>query len=599
VTDEGTLRALVAAVRAKRLSRRRFVRMMTAAGVTGPLAAQMLGASPAPAQTGEPPFVPARRGGGGALRILLWQAPTILNAHLATGVKDLLGARIFYEPLADFDRDGNLRPVLAAEVPSVENGGLARDATWVLWRLRPGVVWHDGHPLTADDLVFTWEYAADPATAATSVGVYRDLQRVERVNDHAVRVVFRQPMPFWAEPFCGDAGLIIPQHVFSAYRGAKSGDAPANLKPVGTGPYRIVDFRPGDLIRGEINSGYHVPNRPFFDTIEVKGGGDAVSAARAVLQTSEYDFAWNTQVEDDLLRRLELGGRGRIVVTPGTGPEHIQVNHTDPWTEVDGERSNIATVHPLLGDLAVRGTLGLLVDRATIQEQIYGRMARVTANYLNTPARFASPNSRWEFSVERAAQNLDAAGWKRGADGVRVKDGKRLKLVLQTSVNAPRQKAQAIIKQACARAGIEMELKTVVASVFFGSDPGNPDTARRFSADLQMFQIIMTRPDPQRFMEAFTSWQVATKANRWSGNNTTRWRSEEYDRLWRGAERELDPVKRAALFIRMNDLLIQQVAVVPIVWRDTADAVSTRLRGVETTPWSSVLGRLAYWHRVT
>jgi peptide/nickel transport system substrate-binding protein len=181
---------------------------------------------------------------------------------------------------------------------------------------------------------------------------------------------------------------------------------------------------------------------------------------------------------------------------------------------------------------------------------------------------------------------------------VRVKDGKRLKLVLQTSVNAPRQKAQAIIKQSCARAGIELELKAVVASVFFGADPGNPDTARRFTADLQMFQIIMTRPDPQRFMEAFTSWQVATKANRWSGSNTTRWRSEEYDRLWRGAERELDPVKRAALFIRMNDLLIQQVAVVPIVWRDTADAVSTRLRGVETTPWSSVLGRLAYWYRV-
>jgi peptide/nickel transport system substrate-binding protein len=598
VIDADGLRALVAAVRRGRLSRRRFVGVLAAAGVTAPLAAQMLGARAATAQTGEPAFVPTRRGGGGALRILLWQAPTILNAHLATGVKDLLGARIFYEPLADFDREGHLRPVLAAEVPTVDNGGLARDATWVVWRLRPGIVWHDGHPLTADDLVFTWEYAADPATAATTVGVYRDLQRVERVNDQTVRVVFRQPMPFWAEPFCGDAGLILPQHVFAAYRGARSGDAPSNLKPVGTGPFRIVDFKPGDLIRAEINPTYHVPNRPFFDTVEVKGGGDAVSAARAVLQTSEYDFAWNTQVEDDLLRRLELGGRGRILVTPGTGPEHIQVNQADPWTEVDGERSSINTVHPVLGEVAVRHALAALVDRATIQEQIYGRMARPTANYLNAPARFASPNTRWEFSVERAGQLLDGVGWTRGGDGMRVKDGKRLKLVLQTSVNAPRQKAQAIIKQACARAGIDLELKAVVASAFFGADPANPDTARRFTADLQMFQIIMTRPDPQRFMEAFTSWQVATRANRWSGANTTRWRSEEYDRLWRGAERELDPVKRAALFIRMNDLVVQQGAVVPIVWRDTADAVSTRLRGVETTPWSSVLGRLAYWHRV-
>src|SRR2546426_122093 len=99
--------------------------------------------------------------------------------------------------------------------------------------------------------------------------------------------------------------MLIPKHVFEPFKGARSREAPANLRPVGTGAYRFVDFKPGDVVRGELNAVYHVPNRPFFDAIEMKGGGDAASAARAVLQTGEYDYAWNMQVEDDILRRLE------------------------------------------------------------------------------------------------------------------------------------------------------------------------------------------------------------------------------------------------------------------------------------------------------
>jgi peptide/nickel transport system substrate-binding protein len=110
---------------------------------------------------------------------------------------------------------------------------------------------------------------------------------------------------------------------------------------VGTGPYKIVEFKPGDVARYEINMQYHVPNRPFFDSVELKGGGDATSAARAVLQTGEFDFAWNMQVEHQVLTGLERGGKGKAVVTSGSNVEHIQVNFTDPWTEVEGERSSV------------------------------------------------------------------------------------------------------------------------------------------------------------------------------------------------------------------------------------------------------------------
>ena len=596
--DERALRDLISEVKAGRLSRRRFIHAMVGLGLTAPLAVQLLAsAGVARAQTGTAAFAPTRRGGGGPLRTLWWQAPTLLNPHFANGTKDQDASRIFYEPLAAFDPDGNVVPILAAEVPSTAAGTLAKDLTWVTWRLKRGVSWHDGKPFTAEDVVFNWEYVSDPATAAVTSGSYREIARIETLDSHTVKVVFKGPQPFWSDAFCGNRGMIIPKHLFGPYKGGKSREAPGNLKPVGTGAYRFVDFKPGDVVRAELNPAYHVQNRPFFDALEMKGGGDAASAARAVLQTGEYDYAWNMQVEDEILRRLEQGGKGRVNIWPTGNPEHIQCNFSDPWTEVEGERASAKTTHPLLSDPAVRQALNLLVDRAAVQEEIYGRQGQTSANFLNAPSRFYSKNTRWEFSVDKANQLLDAAGWKRGADGIRAKDGKRLKMLYQTSINAPRQKNQQIVKQAAAKTGIDLELKSVVASVFFSSDPANPDTFPHFFADLQMYNTTMTAPDPQYFMNQFCSWEIAAKANKWQGRNVTRFRSDEYDRTYKAADSELDPVKRAALFIRMNDILIQNVVVIPVLWRNGVSASATRLRGMDLTGWDSTFWRLAHWHR--
>jgi peptide/nickel transport system substrate-binding protein len=572
--------------------------MMVGLGLTAPMAAQMLAsAGVAQAQT-QWTFNPTKRGGGGLVKALWWQAPTLLNPHFANGTKDQDACRIFYEPLASYDPDGNLVPVLAAETPSLQNGQVAKDGMSVTWRLKKNVAWHDGKPFTADDVVFNWEYVMDPATAAVSVGPYRDIVRIDKLDSHTVKIVFKSPAPFWSAPFCGAAsGVIIPKHLFQAFKGDKSREAPTNLKPVGTGPYKFVDFKPGDIVRGELNPHYHVPNRPFFDQVEMKGGGDAVGAARAVIQTGEYDYAWNMQVEDEILKRLEQGGKGRANIVSGGNIEHIQLNTTDPWTEVDGERSSAKTKHPTLSDPAVRQALNLLVDRGSVQEEIYGRTGIATANFVNAPSRFVSKNTKWEFNVDKANQILEAAGWKRGSDGLRAKDGKKLKFVYQTSINNPRQKNQQIVKQACAKAGIELELKAITANVFFSSDPANPDTYSHFYTDLQMYTTTMTQPDPQRFMDQFTSWEVAAKDNKFALTNKTRWRNEEYDRTWKAAETEMDPVKRAALFVKMNDLVIQNVVVIPVVFRPRVAAISNRLRDVVQSGWDSDFWALAYWSK--
>ena len=594
--DERELRTMIDEVKRGHLSRRSFVQTMVALGLTAPMAGQMLAsAGVAQAQTSRLAYKPTKRGGGGALKVLWWQGSTLLNPHFAVGTKDQDGSRIFYEPLASWDPDGNLAPVLADEIPTQQNGGVAKDGRSVTWKLKKGVTWHDGKPFTADDCVFTWEFAADPATASVSIGTYKDI-KVDKVDSHTIKVTFAKPTPFWADPFVGVRGMVIPKHMFEAFKGGKSREAPTNLKPVGTGPYRFVDFKPGDIVRGELNPNYHQPNRPYFDTIEMKGGGDAVSAARAVIQTGEFDYAWNMQVEDEILKRMEQGGKGKASIVAGGNIEHIQLNNTDPWTDLDGERSSIKTTHPFLTDPAVRQALNLLVDRASVQEQIYGRTGIATANFLNQPARFQSKNTKYEFNVDKAAQILEAAGWKKGADGIRTKDGKKLKLVYQTSINAPRQKNQAIVKQAAAKAGIEMELKSVTASVYFSSDIANPDTYTKFYTDIQMYTTTMTQPDPELFMNQFTSWEVASKDNKWQGRNITRWKSEEYDKLYRAAEAELDPIKRAALFIKMNDLVIQNVVVIPVVFRPRVAAVSNRMH-VEQSGWDSDFWNLANWYR--
>jgi peptide/nickel transport system substrate-binding protein len=593
--QERELRDLIAEVKTGRLSRRAFVQQMIAVGLTAPMAGMMLSQSGVAMAETAFPYKPAKAGGGGPLKLLFWQAVTLLNPHFAVGTKDQEGSRIFYEPLAGWDSEGNLVPFLAAEIPSKENDGLAEDGRSVIWKLKRGVKWHDGMPFTADDVVFNWEYARTPETAAVSIGSYKDV-KVEKIDDFTVRVTFAKPTPYWADAFVGSYGMIIPKHLFADYIGGKSRDAPANLKPVGTGPYLFVDFKPGDVVRAKLNPDYHVPNRPYFDTVELKGGGDAVSAARAVLQTGEYDYAWNMQVEDEILLKLESGGRGKVSIVPGGNVEFMMLNATDPAVEVDGERASLKTRHPLFSDPAVRQAINLLIDRASIEKFIYGRTAFATANFLNNPERFRSKNTKFEFSIEKANQVLEAAGWKKAADGVRAKDGKSLKFVFQTSINAPRQKTQAIVKQACQKASIEIELKSVVGSVYFSSDTANPDTYSHFYCDAQMYQTTMTQPDPQFFMNQGLSWEAATKDNKWQGRNISRWQSKQYDEVYKQSEQELDTVKRAAMYIKLNELFVGDNYILPVAYRPKIMAVNGNLT-THFSGWDNDLWQIASWYR--
>jgi peptide/nickel transport system substrate-binding protein len=280
----------------------------------------------------------------------------------------------------------------------------------------------------------------------------------------------------------------------------------------------------------------------------------------------------------------------------GSDVEFVSLNVTDPWNEVDGERGSAKSKHPAFSDRAVREAMSLLIDRKGIGEQIYGRGAVVTANFLSNPPRFRSPNTKFDFNIDRANQILDAAGWRRGADGIRAKGNVKLKFVYQTSVSGPRQKCQAVIKDACTKAGIDLELKSVVAAVFFGSDFANPDTYQKFWSDIQMYTTTMTQPDPQTFMEQFITDEIAQKANKWASRNLVRWSNKEYDDASKAAQVELDPVKRAALFIRMNDLVVGDLHVIPLFARPRPFGMVNKLNPV-LSAWDNTTWALGYWTR--
>ncbi|BDA67752.1 ABC transporter, oligopeptide binding protein [Rivularia sp. IAM M-261] len=530
---------------------------------------------------------------GNTIRLLYWQAPTILNPHLAWGAKDFEASRISYEPLASFNQDSKLILFLGAEIPTLENGGLAKDGKSVTWKLKQGIKWSDGKPFTAADVVFTYKYISNPAVAATTSGIYKDVQSVEAINDYTVKINFRAPNPAWSLPFIGESGLILPNHIFEKYNGANAREAPANRLTVGTGAYRVVQFKPGDIVIYEPNPLFRSADKVKFQRVEIKGGGDAASAARAVLQTQSADYAWNLQVEAKVLKQLSLAGKGKLNNVFGSFVERIMFNQTDPKFG-----SSVQFPHPFFSDKKVRQAFSYAVDRETIAKQLFGDIARPVANVLTAPEIYNSPNTTYEFNVKKAAALLDEAGWKdTNENGIRDKNGVEMNVLFQTSANPVRQKIQEIVKQGLTSIGVKVDLKSIDPSIFFSGDPNNPDTTSRFQADMQLFSDNNNNPDPSISMKSWTCSEIAQKENNWSKNNFSRYCNPEYDKLWQQSTTELNLARRRQLFIQMNDILIKDAVVLPLVTRARVIATSNNLSGVEFTPWDANTWNIHEWQK--
>ncbi|WP_008309287.1 peptide ABC transporter substrate-binding protein [Leptolyngbya sp. PCC 6406] len=532
------------------------------------------------------------------LRMLYSRAPITLNPHLATGTQDFEAGRIIFEPLASANGDGELVPILAEMIPTVENGGVAVDGRSVTWTLQPDLQWADGTPLTADDVVFTYEFVSNPQVAAATAQYYEVVETVEAVDDRTVRVTFKTVNSAWQIPFTGQTGVILPRHIFTESNGANARDADANLRPVGTGPYQVMAFQPG-LVTFDPNPNYRGAS-PAFERVDLVGGIAPYAAAREVLNQGSADFAHSLQVEVDALKELQQEGLGVVVPVFGGLVERLMLNPTDPLMETEsGERSSQAAAHPFLSDVQVRRAIALAIDRDAIATDLYGFTGRPTAQLLVAPGSKVTPQPiPYEYNLEQANALLDEAGWvDTDGNGIRDRDGIEMRVTFQTAVNPVRQKTQAMVQESLRQIGIAVDIKRVRVDDFFSANPSETNSINLFYADMQAYTTGNDHPDPTIYLSWWTCEQIATQANNWQSPNNARYCNPDYDALWQAAQQELDPARRIALFQQMDALLAQDVAVVPLVHRAIANGVSKTLTGLEPTPWDTSTWDIAQWQR--
>ena len=546
----------------------------------------------------------AQRGSAGHLNILYWQAASTVNPFLSGGTKDIEAASLVLEPLAHYDENGNMVPVLVEEIPTVENGGVSSDLRSITWKLEEGIKWSNGTALTAHDVVFTGEYCLNPDMGCNPASYFTDVTKIEALDDHTVTIHFGVAKPFPYGPFVGSTSPILQKAQFQDCMGAKAQECTEqNFGPIGTGPFKVEEFRANDVITYSANEHYRDPDKPAFATATFKGGGDAASAARAVLETGEFDYAWNLQVEPEVLEQMAAAGKGTILTGFGTSVERLMVNQTNNDPSLGPDKRSLyldgANPHPFLSDPAVRRALSLAIDRQILVDAGYGAAGQVTCNVLPAPAVYSSTaNDECKTpNVDEANRILDEAGWARGSDGVRAKDGVRLSILYQTSTNSVRQGTQALIKQMWEQIGVETELRNIDAAVFFGGDPASPDTYMKFYADIEMYTNNFDGTDPESYMANWACSEIPGPENQWLGNNIQRSCVPEYDALVAKMSQTASLEERAKLAKQMNDILVQNHYMIPLIWRARVSARSNSLMGVRMNSWDSELWNAADWHR--
>ena len=386
------------------------------------------------------------------LTILYWQAPTLPGPYLAAGYKDRDAGAITLEPLASYNPNGDLVPRLAEDIPTLANGGLPSDLMSITWRLREGLKWSDGSDVTADDVVFTWRYCVDEATGCTAHSAFSGIASVEAVDELTVRINFEAPTPYPYSAFVSAGSPILSREQFAGCVGAAATTCEEqNTAPLGTGPYRITGFTPNESAEYERNPHYR-GEEPYFDRVLLKGGGDAISAARAVMEAGEADYAWNLQVAPEVLTGMQAAGHGAVVAAFASDVERIVVNQTNADPALGDDRSEYLegrNPHPFLTFTPIPRAMSMAIDRKLIAERLYGFAAEPTCNLITGPPNYVSSANDGCLTqdIEGANRLLDESGvLDTDGDGIREHEGVPLRIVYQTSTNDIRQATQELVR---------------------------------------------------------------------------------------------------------------------------------------------------------
>ncbi len=538
------------------------------------------------------------------LTLRYWQAPSLPSSYLSGGFKDRDAGAITLEPLAQYGPDGDLLPVLATEIPTLENGGISEDLTSITWTLKDGLKWSDGSDMTAGDAVFTWRYCVNEDTGCTNADAFAGIASVQAPDALTVQITFDAPTTYPYNAFVSASAPIISQAQFADCVGAAASSCTAqNTFPLGTGPFRIISFTPEAEAVYERNPFYRGP-APYFDRVVLIGGGDAISAARAVLETGSADYVSNLQVTPKTLAELEEANTGTLTFAFGSLVERIVVNQTNPDPALGENRSEYLdgnNPHPFLTFTPIRQAMSMAIDRSLLAERLYGATGKPTCNLIDGPGLYVSTanNACLTQDITGANQLLDENRvLDTDGDGIREYNGAPLRITFQTTTTAVRQDTQDLVRGWWRLIGIETTLIDHDAGVFFGGDPATDagSTYRRFFTDVQMYA---TGPDidPQQHLSGMRCSNIPTRDNNWADGNVPRACSAEYDGVFDQLSQTAHGPERVALIKQLNDILAKSFFEIPLVNRSVVSAYLNTLQGVQVNAWDTELWNIGKWSR--
>jgi peptide/nickel transport system substrate-binding protein len=501
-------------------------------------------------------FAPAAAQEGSTLTVGFSQEPDSMNGFyssmaFAQWANDLVQASLW-----DISNTLEAVPVLAAEVPSVENGGISEDYTTYTIKLKEGLTWSDGAPLTAADVVFTYQMIMDPANNMLQGTSIRDaLVSVEQVDDLTFTLTFNAAKPF-PEDMAGSPGLstLLPAHIFQPIYEAEGSIefAPENQDPtVFSGPYVLTEWRRGESMTFEANPAFAL-GQPQIARVIIRFFPDT-DTQYAALQAGQLDFVPNVS-EGDKPRVAGFEGISQVTVFGG----YIESLWLNLRTEDTPEAG-----HPALQDVRVRQAIRFALDRnAVATDLLAGTVSPTDSIYAGSP--FEDPNlGVTEHNPDEANRLLDEAGWvDSNGDGTRDKDGVELELRYSTTTAGWRNNIQAVVQQQLAAVGIGTILEAFPASEFFGSWSNNGINASG-AYDIAQYanNTALTNPVNVTVIEALNCAQFPSDENQ-GGQNFTGFCSEEMDALGLLTQTSLDADERLQAAYGIQAIMKEQAPLI-------------------------------------
>lgn len=570
------------------LSRRRLLTLTataTGAALAGALLAACGGASPLSGETGattstggtSPPStsttVPSTGGDqtpttatqtaaagssapSGQIIVGLSQEPTAFHP-LMPGIEVDQGVRFaLFSPLWAVDDKGAFYPVLAEDVPTVQNGGISEDGlTWTI-RLRDNVKWHDGHPFSADDVEFSLGLIMDPDFKASSRLGYDQISNINVASP--TEITWKMERSYAPLMSILASTFIVPKHIL--VDATDPNETSLNTNPIGTGPFVWSERTAGDHITLKANTDYFGEG-PYVEQLVFKYIPD-LNALYTQFKTGAVDYIGIQGIPTNYYAEAKTLDKVVVHVGPSPSIEQIRMNHGRPQFQ----------------DRAVREALYLAIDKKTIIDKVYYGLPATAESYLPQQSWAYNPDlPPHEFNPEKAIEILDAAGWKIGTDGIREKDGVKLAFSNSTTAgNQVREQAQQLIQQTWRDIGVALEIKNLPAAVVWG------DFSRESQYDSQMVGITFGRgPDPD-VTTSFASTAIPVKGG--SGGNNAQYENSEVDVLLKQGVETIDRDQRKSIYQRLQLALLDDLAMLPLFQYANLEGTKKGLVGYAANP---------------